>query len=154
MGLLAPKADAPHGRKWSALVGYRLARTDCCGLPRPVSKRNVQNMPKVLVGADRIATANVVEPLQIFISSPGDVQPERVVAQRIIDRLAREFANHFDISAIRWERNPMRATEHFQAQIPRASNAHIVVVIVLWSAIICAAGTSTSDACKRGPTLA
>jgi hypothetical protein len=72
----------------------------------------------------------VATPLQVFISSPGDVRPERLIAQRVVDRLAREFAAHFDITAVRWERNPLRATEHFQAQIPRASAADIVVVIV------------------------
>jgi beta-lactamase superfamily II metal-dependent hydrolase len=72
----------------------------------------------------------VATPLQIFISSPGDVRPERLIAQRVIDRLAREFAAQFDISAIRWERNPLLATDHFQAQIPKASEADIVVVII------------------------
>jgi len=72
------------------------------------------------------------ERLVVFISSPGDVRPERAAAERIVARLARQFATHFEITSIRWERNPLRATADFQSQIPRASAADIVVVI-LWS---------------------
>ena len=72
------------------------------------------------------------EHLVIFISSPGDVRPERGAAERIVARLARQFAAHFDISSVRWEREPLRATADFQSQIPRACLSDIVVVI-LWS---------------------
>jgi hypothetical protein len=72
------------------------------------------------------------ESLVVFISSPGDVRPERAAAERIVTRLARQFITNFEITSIRWERKPLRATADFQSQIPRASLAHIVVVI-LWS---------------------
>ena len=70
--------------------------------------------------------------LQIFISSPGDVVPERVLAERVIARLGHEFAAHVELDAVRWERKPMQATRHFQDNIVRPSSTDIVVVI-LWS---------------------
>jgi tetratricopeptide (TPR) repeat protein len=71
-------------------------------------------------------------PFRIFISSPSDVRPERLIAQRVVDRLAREFAYHFTLEAVMWEREPLVATEHFQTMITRPS-ATDVVVVVLWS---------------------
>lgn len=55
-------------------------------------------------------------------------------AERIVARLDREFAYHFHVEAVLWERLPLVATRHFQDEhnIPRASQADIVVVI-LWS---------------------
>jgi hypothetical protein len=73
-----------------------------------------------------------VPPLRIFISSPSDVNAERAVAARVIDRLAREFGGFFAIQAELWEQEPLRATAHFQEQIPRPAEANIVLVIV-WS---------------------
>jgi len=71
-------------------------------------------------------------PLRIFISSPSDVNAERAAAARVIDRLAREFGAFFAIQAELWEQEPLRATAHFQEQIPRPSEADLVLVIV-WS---------------------
>ena len=70
--------------------------------------------------------------LRIFISSPGDVQKERQVAQRIIARLAVEFADRVALDPYFWEYEPMRITAGFQAQIPAPSDFDIVVCI-LWS---------------------
>lgn len=71
-------------------------------------------------------------PLRIFISSPSDVRPERLIAERVVARLAREFAYHFRIEPVLWEREPLIATEHFQTMIQPPSETDIVVVI-LWS---------------------
>jgi streptogramin lyase len=72
--------------------------------------------------------------VRIFISSPADVRPERLLAERVIARLDREFAYHFHVEAELWEREPLVATYHFQdpRNIPVPSSADIVVVI-LWS---------------------
>ncbi len=70
--------------------------------------------------------------IRIFVSSPGDVTPERVVAERVIARLNREFAYFFTIEPLLWEHEPLRATAHFQDQIIPPSETDIVVVI-LWS---------------------
>ena len=59
----------------------------------------------------------MIHPLRIFISSPSDVRPERLIAQRVVERLGREFAYHFRIEPVLWERQPLIATEHFQTKI-------------------------------------
>jgi formylglycine-generating enzyme required for sulfatase activity len=72
--------------------------------------------------------------IRIFISSPADVRPERLKAERIIARLDREFAYHFRVEALLWEREPLVASRHFQdlGNIPQPRGSDIVVVI-LWS---------------------
>lgn len=70
--------------------------------------------------------------LRVFISSPSDVRPERLIAQRVVERLDREFATQFRIEPLLWEREPLVATEHFQTLITRPRETEIVVVI-LWS---------------------
>jgi len=70
--------------------------------------------------------------LRVFISSPGDVRPERSIAARLIARLGREFSSFFQLEAVLWEREPLVATAHFQDSItpPRETD---IVVVVLWS---------------------
>lgn len=70
--------------------------------------------------------------LRIFISSPSDVRPERLLAKRLVERLDREFGYYFRVEPVLWEREPLKATEHFQASItpPRETD---VVVVILWS---------------------
>jgi WD40 repeat protein/tetratricopeptide (TPR) repeat protein len=72
------------------------------------------------------------KPLRIFISSPGDVGPERRRAALVIESLKKEFARFFGISAYLWESEAMLATGHFQDVIepPSASD---IVVLILWS---------------------
>src|SRR5512135_1855325 len=78
------------------------------------------------------AAAMQAKLLRIFISSPSDVRPERLTAERVVERLAREFAYHFRLEAKLWEREPLIATEHFQTMIAKPRECDIVVVI-LWS---------------------
>jgi formylglycine-generating enzyme required for sulfatase activity len=70
--------------------------------------------------------------LQVFISSPSDVRPERLIAKRVVQRLDREFTHHFIIKSTLWEREPLVATQPFQDKItpPRETD---VVVVILWS---------------------
>jgi formylglycine-generating enzyme required for sulfatase activity len=70
--------------------------------------------------------------LKVFISSPSDVRPERLIAEQVVQRLAREFAHHFNIEAKLWEREPLVATAPFQTNITPLRETDIVVVI-LWS---------------------
>ena|SRR5712691_3424560 len=72
------------------------------------------------------------ERLRIFISSPGDVVPERRRAQLVIDKLAKEYARFFVIKPVGWEDEPMLASSHFQDQIAPPSETDILVLI-LWS---------------------
>ncbi len=70
--------------------------------------------------------------IKIFISSPGDVGQERLIATRTIERLQGEFAAYAELLPILWEHEPLRATAHFQEQILPPSQTDIVVCI-LWS---------------------
>ena len=46
--------------------------------------------------------------VRVFVSSPSDVRPERLIAERVVKRLAREFSYHFRVEAVLWEREPLR----------------------------------------------
>ena len=70
--------------------------------------------------------------LRIFISSPGDVGEERVIADRVVQRLKGEFDRFFTLEPILWEHEPLRATGHFQEQIIAPSKTDVLVCI-LWS---------------------
>src|SRR5260221_12350624 len=70
--------------------------------------------------------------LRVFISAPSDVRPERLIAERVVERLGREFAYHFHVEPVLWEREPLLASHHFQDLITPPREADIVVVI-LWS---------------------
>ena len=72
------------------------------------------------------------KPLRIFISSPGDVGEERVIADRVINRLSGEFGQFLDVAPVFWEHEPLRATGHFQEQITPPSKTDVVICI-LWS---------------------
>ncbi|HEV3165612.1 MAG TPA: tetratricopeptide repeat protein [Isosphaeraceae bacterium] len=84
--------------------------------------------------------------LRVFISSPGDVDVERERAGDVLRRLQEEFANFADLEPAYWddqnvklvpylwEHQPMRATAHFQEQIPPPETMDIVVCI-FWSRI-------------------
>jgi hypothetical protein len=74
----------------------------------------------------------LVQTLRIFISSPGDVQPERLYAERLIKRLANEFSDRVALDAYFWEYEPMRLSENFQQQIEPTPNFDVVICI-LWS---------------------
>jgi WD40 repeat protein len=70
--------------------------------------------------------------MKVFISSPGDVDKERRIAERLIARLAREFAGRVLIEPYFWEYEPMRHDRNFQDQIPATSQFDLVICI-LWS---------------------
>lgn len=42
-------------------------------------------------------------PLRSFISPPGDVGEERVIAGRVIDRLSGGFGQYIDLDPVFWE---------------------------------------------------
>lgn len=73
-----------------------------------------------------------VRKLRIFLSSPGDVGQERLIATRVIERLGGEFAGYVELEPILWEHEPLRASDHFQAQILPPAECDICVCI-LWS---------------------
>jgi tetratricopeptide (TPR) repeat protein len=73
-----------------------------------------------------------INTIRIFISSPGDVFEERTLAQRVIERVQAEFAGRAVLEPVFWEHEPLLATDTFQTQITRPSDADIMVAI-LWS---------------------
>jgi WD40 repeat protein len=68
----------------------------------------------------------------VFVSSPGDVEEERVIAERILRRLADRFAGVVTVKWVFWEHEPLAATDTFQAQIPPTSDSDVVICI-LWA---------------------
>jgi CheY-like chemotaxis protein len=72
--------------------------------------------------------------VRVFISSPGDVIPERVMTKNVITLLNEEFAGKVFMIPILWEEEPLVASDTFQAQIEQPSKADIYVGI-LWSRI-------------------
>lgn len=74
------------------------------------------------------------ERLRIFISSPGDVAEERVIANNLVRRLADEYAHRLWIEPVFWEHEPLLATETFQKQIPPPRECEVAICI-LWSRI-------------------
>ncbi|NDR55155.1 ATP-binding response regulator [Aliiruegeria sabulilitoris] len=77
---------------------------------------------------------NVSRQFRLFISSPGDVIPERRVAKAVIGRLNEEFFGRAFLIPILWEEEPLLASETFQAQIHPPRETEIYVGI-LWSRI-------------------
>ena len=82
--------------------------------------------------------------LRVFISSPSDVDPERVQAKRVIDRLNEELAGKVYMIPILWEDEPLRASETAQTQIiaPRDTDIYIGI---FWSRM----GTMLPDHIRR-----
>ena len=72
--------------------------------------------------------------LRVFVSSPGDVAEERLIARRVIGRLEAQFGDALQLEPLFWEHEPLLATASFQEQVPRPSEADIAIVI-LWSRI-------------------
>lgn len=72
--------------------------------------------------------------LRIFVSSPGDVAEERLIARRVIGRLEAQFGDALKLEPLFWEHEPLVATASFQEQVPRTSGADVAIVI-LWSRI-------------------
>lgn len=70
--------------------------------------------------------------LRVFVSSPGDVGPERGFAHIVLQRLAERFAHVVRIEPIFWEHEPLLATQSFQEGILSPAETDIVVCI-LWA---------------------
>ena len=67
--------------------------------------------------------------LNLFVSSPGDVQAERSRIDLVVERLNGEFAGRVRIRAIRWETSFYSSHETFQKQIPEAAACDLVIAI-------------------------
>ncbi len=67
--------------------------------------------------------------LNLFVSSPGDVQRERERIDFVVERLNAEFAGRARIHTIRWETRYYSSHDTFQTQIPEAAECDLVVAI-------------------------
>src|ERR1700684_3028666 len=67
--------------------------------------------------------------LDLFVSSPGDVQRERERVDFVVERLNAEFAGRARIRTIRWETRYYSSHDTFQAQIPEAAASDLVLAI-------------------------
>src|SRR5271165_4776485 len=90
-----------------------------------------------------------MQTLRIFISSPSDVQPERLYAERLIKRLSNEFSESVTLEAYFWEYEPMQLAESFQPQIKPQNSVRIIDGLSLLPLIkLRASGTSRRDRLK------
>ncbi|OYW30772.1 MAG: hypothetical protein B7Z47_03170, partial [Chthoniobacter sp. 12-60-6] len=73
--------------------------------------------------------------VRIFISSPGDVEPERERAQQVIEGLQKRYVGRLTLKTILWEKMPLQPHLSFQEQISRrlASEPTDIAVFILWS---------------------
>ena len=72
--------------------------------------------------------------LKVFISSPGDVIPERRIAKHVMGQLNKELSEQILLVPILWEEEPLLASETFQAQIEAPHETDLYLGI-LWSRI-------------------
>ncbi len=82
---------------------------------------------------------------RIFLSSPGDVLPERNRARAVIDRLNSEHPGSAIFSLTRWEESYYSATDTFQQQIA-SPGEHDIVVFIFWKRL----GTDLPPFYNRG----
>ncbi|MBV9620537.1 MAG: ATP-binding protein, partial [Gammaproteobacteria bacterium] len=68
---------------------------------------------------------------RIFLSSPGDVLPERNRAQAVVQRLNAEHTGEVPFSLTRWEEAFYSASAPFQGQIASAAE-HDLVIFIFW----------------------
>src|SRR5215211_2526895 len=78
--------------------------------------------------------------IRIFVSSPSDVPEERMVAKRVIDTLASQYAYYANIEPVLSEKEALLAIETPQSNIPEPSSTDIFIVL-LWSRL----GTPIKD---------
>src|SRR5262245_50229836 len=77
---------------------------------------------------------NDVRVIGVFISSPGDVAPERGRAQAVTAKLNRQFEGLVRFETVLWEERFYKADQTFQSQIPESITCDIVLSI-FWTRI-------------------
>lgn len=96
------------------------------------------------MGIHKDKETDKMKKLRIFISSPGDVQQERMIAKRVISDLSRAYRDYVILEPILWEDLPLEATGSFQGGIDyflKLSPIDIAVFI-LWSRLGTKLGSS------------
>jgi tetratricopeptide (TPR) repeat protein len=84
------------------------------------------------IRAAAVFTPCGMQVLTLFVSSPGDVRDERQAVGRIVERLQARYWNFIRLEPVLWEKEPLRATAHFNEELIRPSDCDLFVGI-LWS---------------------
>ena len=85
--------------------------------------------------------------LRIFISSPGDVQQERLIAKKVVTNLNRIYSRYIELETIMWEDLPLEATASFQKGIDYflEKSPIDIAIFILWSRL----GSKLGQAFKK-----
>ncbi len=70
-----------------------------------------------------------VRKVRVFVSSPGDVGPERDRIDLVAKRLDEAFKGRVRVQTVLWERKIYGSHDGFQGQIPPAAKADLVIAI-------------------------
>lgn len=73
-----------------------------------------------------------MQTISLFVSSPGDVREERQVVGGIVERVQARYWNFVRIEPVMWEKEPLRATAHFNEELVKPSDCDLFIGI-LWS---------------------
>jgi eukaryotic-like serine/threonine-protein kinase len=76
-----------------------------------------------------MAVEQNIRKVQVFVSSPNDVEPERQRVELVAQRLNGLFSDRVRIETLLWEHKIFSAHDDFQGQIAPAANADLVVAI-------------------------
>jgi len=82
-----------------------------------------------LIGAVDQSHEQAVKTISLFVSSPGDVQPERDAVSRVVNRINDEQRGLLNIRDIRWENAYYGAHDTFQSQIIETEVCDLVVCV-------------------------
>ncbi len=75
-----------------------------------------------------------MQTVKLFISSPGDLIPERNLCKQVFKSLEKRFEPYLRLELFFWEDEPVLASDTFQTQFPRAADSDIFICL-LWSRI-------------------
>ena len=68
--------------------------------------------------------------LKLFVSSPGDLVPERQAVQRVVARINGDYLGVVHFEVIRWEEKSYSARAGFQSQIVEATSCDLVIAML------------------------
>lgn len=68
--------------------------------------------------------------LKLFVSSPGDLLPEREAVQRVVARINGDYLGVVHFEVIRWEEKSYSARAGFQSQIVEATSCDLVIAML------------------------
>ena len=74
--------------------------------------------------------------IRIFISSPGDVEAERLKAAQVIDQLAKFYGDSLTLQPVLWKQMPLEVNQGFQPGIDAILSGDQgidIAIFVLWS---------------------